>query len=230
MNNWWKGALLGAGALGLSALTGGVAAGPLAGLLGGAGEGAAAAGTGAAALGEGAAAGAGMGGASAAGMMGAAAPELSGALAGTDLAYGATAATPGATAFVTPPVTGGLMGGTSAANMMASAMAPQAAAGSLVGTDAAYGGAQALANAPSVAPSALQQAGEYARMGGKAASAYGTVQQGMGAGQQPMQAPAPRPIFQGPAPQIAPQGLMGNPQQNQFAQMLLAQRQRGMLG
>lgn len=194
MNNWWKGALLGAGVLGLSALTGG-AASPLVGLLGG----------------EGAAAGAGAAGA--AGATGAGEAAAAGSAAAASAAPEAAAATQ----FVTAPVSSGLLGGGQLS-------------GTLAGTDMAYGGTQALAEAPSVAPSMMQQAADYAKMGGKAASAYGTVQQGMGAGQQaPRPAPAPQPIFQGQAAPIA-QGLLGAPQGNQFAQMLLAQRQRGMLG
>jgi hypothetical protein len=101
--------------------------------------------------------------------------------------------------------------------------------GSLAGTDMAYGSTAELASAPSTAPSMMQQAGHYASMGGKAASTYGMVNGAMGGQQAPMRAPQAQPIYQGQAAPIAPQGLMA-PQGNQFAQMLLAQRQRGMLG
>jgi hypothetical protein len=84
-----------------------------------------------------------------------------------------------------------------------------------------YTGATAGAEATPAWQTALGQAG-------KAASAYGKVNQAMGGGQQEMAPPAPHPIFQGEAPQIA----QAQPQHggNQFAQMLLEQRRRGMLG
>lgn len=64
---------------------------------------------------------------------------------------------------------------------------------------------------------------------GKAGKAYSAVNAGMGAG-QPQQMPPPqaRPVFEGQAAPIAQQ----QPERNshQFAQMLLEQRKRGMLG
>lgn len=95
MNKWWKMGLLGAAALGATALTGGAAAPMLSGLLGG--EGAAAAGAAGAA--ESGALGVGAAGAAAPGamafttpsIMGAASPGLSGMLAGTTAEYGTPA-------------------------------------------------------------------------------------------------------------------------------------------
>jgi hypothetical protein len=139
--------------------------------------------------------------------------ELSGTLAGTDLGYGAAASN-------------SLLAGGGAASGGTGAMS-----GALAGTDMGYGGA-AMANAPSAQPGLFAQMSDAAHSANRAANAYNSMQNGMGANQQPRPAPPPQqPIYQGPAPQIsAPvQGLMGNPQANQFAQMLLAQRQRGML-
>lgn len=87
-----------------------------------------------------------------------------------------------------------------------------------------YGGATA---GPAV-PSAFQTAMGYA---GKAGKAYSAGNAAMSAGQPPpMQAPAPHPIFQGEAPRISQQQEQPHHSGNQFAQMLLEQRRRGMLG
>ena len=62
----------------------------------------------------------------------------------------------------------------------------------------------------------------------KAGQAYGKVNDAMGGQQQAAPPPQARPVFQGEAPQIAPQQQQRGG--NQFAQMLLEQRRRGMLG
>jgi hypothetical protein len=210
MNNWLKAGLIGAAGAGLLAATGGTAGGMLGPLLSGAGEGAAAGGTAAA--------------------TGATAGAATGATAGA--VGGATAAVPAAaTAYVTPSVTGGLL---SAESATAGSTALDAIAASQPGYAATGAGLDAVAaSQPGYAAGgqALNglKAGGMLSSAGKAASAYGTVQNTMGANQQ-QHAPAPqgRPIFQGETPQFAPIAEMGAPQ-NQFAQML-AQRQRGMLG
>jgi hypothetical protein len=214
MNNWWKAGLLGLGGAGLLAASGGTLAAPFAGILG---DGAAAAGTGATAVGEGAAA--------------------TGATAGTAAGAGSSAAT----AFVTPPVIGG--------------GAPLS--GALAGTDLGYGSAASnsllagpasstpllpseteslaalhppMVGAATPPPGLLAQAGHYAGMAGKAATAYSGVNNAMMANQHPMMAPPPRPVFQGDSQPISQpmQGMLAPPQ-NAFAQQLLAQRQRGIL-
>jgi predicted alpha/beta superfamily hydrolase len=68
----------------------------------------------------------------------------------------------------------------------------------------------------------------YANSAGKAASAYGKVNEAMGGGQQQMAPPAPQPIFQGEAPPIAQQQEQGGG--HEFTRMLLEKRNRGMLG
>lgn len=193
MNNFWKTALAGAAGAGLLAASGGTLAAPFAGILGGAGEGAAA--TTGAAVGTGAA-----------------------TTAATGAAAPAAAAT---TAFVTPPVTAG-----SAALDAIAASQPGYVAGS-AGLDAVAASQPGYA-AGGQALDGLH-AGGMLSSAGKAASAYGTVNNAMGgqqAGARP--APAPQPIFQGQAAPIAP--AMRTPQTNQFTQMMLAQRQRGLLG
>lgn len=105
---------------------------------------------------------------------------------------GAAPAAEGVGMFVTPPVT------------------PWAASapldGMLSGTSMAYGSPAALADAGAAAEpqGLLAQGMGYAKDAGKAASAYGTVTNAMGGGQQQQhQAPQGRPVFQGDAPQIA---------------------------
>lgn len=243
MNNWWKAGLLGAAALGATALTGGLGAGLIPGLLGGAGEGTAAA-AGGGALGT-------------AGGLGTAAAETATAAA-PEAAAATTAAAATPTAFVSAPVvapwasageTSGLLAGTDAGygtaasnSLLASGGAATggtgAASGTLAGTELGYGTGSLAGGAPLIpsaqmataTPTAMQQAMGYAKMGGKAASAYSLANQAIGGAQQHMAPPAPQPIFQGPAPQISQPmaGMGGN--QNAFLQLLMQQRQRGMLG
>jgi hypothetical protein len=68
----------------------------------------------------------------------------------------------------------------------------------------------------------------YAKDLSKASTAYNTMNGAVGGTQPQHAAPAPRPVFQGEAPQIARQ--QQQPHENQFARMLLEQRKRGMLG
>jgi len=207
MNDWWKMGLAGVAGAGLLAATGGTA---LPGIL--AGDGAAAAGAGAAGAGA-AGAGAAAGGAGTTG--GILAGESAGATGLGMLApEGAAAAAPGAMAFTTPPVAGGPLSGV------------------LSGTTFDYGTPAMLADANAAAatpqPGLLSQVGGYAKTGMKAASAFGSVNKAMGGGQAPQQAPAPRPIFTGEAPQIA--GAMGAPAQTNNNAVLAAiarRRQRG---
>lgn len=207
MNDWWKMALGGAAGAGLLAATGGTAG---LGLFGtGAAEAAApaaaagtAGGTLAGELGTGAistGAGSTFGGMNAANALGATlAPE-----------GGMLAAPTGAGMFVTPPVMG----------------AAGPLDGALAGTSAGYGSPAALAQAGAMntapAPGLLAQAQGYADQAGKAASAYGTVSHAMGGQPPPQQAPQGRPIFQGDAAPIAPQGMgapQGGMQQGMLAQ------------
>jgi hypothetical protein len=110
--------------------------------------------------------------------------------------------------------------------------------GSLAGTDAAYGSAQALAAAPEVgAPTFMEQAGTYGGQAGKAASTYASVNSAVGGNPPPRQAPPPQPVFQGDAPPITPQGPSGpmmGAQDTPFMRLLMDQKMRqrggGMLG
>jgi hypothetical protein len=195
MNDWWKLALGGAAGAGLLAATGGLAA---PGLFGAGGSAAGAAGTAGAAAGAGAA-------------EAGTAAATGGLLAGDAAAAGgagAAGAGAGTMAFVTPPVMG--------------AAAPLD--GVLAGTSFGYGSPAALADAGATveAPGLLAQAQGYAGQAGKAASAYGTVSHAMGGGQPQQQAPQGRPVFQGDAAPIAPQG-MGAPPGGMQQQGLLGQ-------
>lgn len=142
--------------------------------------------------------------AAAPGLLGTAAAAVPGALAATEGAGMLAAAAPeaiGAMSYVTPSVIG------------EAALPTSELLGGM------YTGATAT---PAPAwQGMLSQAG-------KAASTYGKVNEAMGGGQQGMPPPAPRPIFQGEAAPIT----QAPPQRNnhQFAQMLLEQRKRGMLG
>lgn len=127
----------------------------------------------------------------------------------------ATPAATGAMAYVTPSLAPSLSGVLSGTAME-------------YGTPAMLAEAGAAASA-APAPGLLAQAGGYLKDAGKAASAYDAVSGGMGGQQQGMPPPAPRAVFEGqpPAPITQEQ-----PQRNdhEFAQMLLEQRKRGMLG
>lgn len=225
MDDWLKWGLGGAAGLGLLALSGGTAAAGLGSLLGSGGT--AAAGTAGAAAGTGAAAGA---GATAAGAVGAGAeaatvggmlaPEAT-AGAGMFGAGSGAATAPASMMFTTPPVTGAAGFGE--------------LSGTLAGTDLAYGSTGAIADASAAAaaappPSMLAQLGGYAKTGatmaGKGAAAFGAVNQAMGGGQPTRGAPAARPVFQGPAPQIAPQAPAAQ-NNNAVLAAIARRRQRG---
>lgn len=199
MNNWWKLALGGAAGAGLLAATGGLAAPALLGADGAAAAGAA--GAGAADAGAAAAGGGLLAGDAAAG----------GAAAGAGAA-GTAGAGAGTMAFVTPPVTEGSI---SAAGILGEAPVTE---GMLPGAYSDVAGEQYAMAHP--APGLLAQAQGYAGQAGKAASTYGAVTRAMGGGQPQQQAPHGQPIFQGAAPQIAPQATpqTASPQQGLLAQ------------
>ncbi len=176
-------------------------------------------------------------------LLAAVAPEIGAMLApaAVTAAGGAAAATGAGAALTAAPGMLGAMAAPSAlaategAGLLAGAAAPEAIGAmsyvtpSVMGeaalpTTELLGGMYTGATATPV-PAWQTAAGHL----GKAGKAYSAVNAGMGAGQPPpMQAPAPRPIFQGEAAPIAQQ----MPEQrngHQFAQMLLEQRRRGML-
>lgn len=178
------------------------------------------------------------------------APEV-GALLAPAAATAATAATTGAAAAGAGALGAGALGAAEAgAATGLLGAAPEA--GALLGAAAPEAGAMAYVTPSILNPAAVAEGmapGAYSDVAGeafaaahpavpawqtalgqagKAGAAYGKVSGAMGGQQQGMPPPAPRPIFQGDAPQIA----QAQPQHggNQFAQMLLEQRRRGMLG
>lgn len=234
MDDWVKLAIAAAAGTGLL-MTGGAAAPVLAPLLGAeaAAAGAAgAAGAGAAATGA-AATGAAATGATAVGGLG----GLGGAAAtAANIAPTAT----GAMSYVTPSLLGGAESATAGMASLDAIAASQpgfsaAGTGALEGLAAANpgyaaGGETALNGLAS--DQAMGGFGGYMKDAGKAASTYNQVS-GAGAPQQGMPPPAPRPVFQGEAPQIAQQQQAPMRGGNEFARMMLEQsmrQRRGMLG